>query len=96
MCYSRDTRARVLQHKHQGTCVTAETPAHVRLQAPPAAPDDDDDLCCICQDAPKKFGFTHGGTIHVCACEVCARKWFSEHKTCPICGVAADQIMEIF
>jgi hypothetical protein len=52
--------------------------------------------CVICHANDKEWGFKHGETVHLCACEVCAHTWFLERPICPMCNVPAEEILHVF
>lgn len=52
--------------------------------------------CVICMAAPKEWSFRHGHSVHVCACEHCAKMCFKERRICPVCNMPADEILQVF
>lgn len=52
--------------------------------------------CVICMADTKAWCFKHGSTVHLCACESCAKMCFKEKRVCPVCNQVADEILEVF
>jgi len=49
--------------------------------------------CAICFERVERLmGFLHGGTVHVCACDSCAKKV----SKCPICNQSFQNILKVF
>jgi hypothetical protein len=55
-----------------------------------------ENTCAICMANTKAWGFRHGRTVHVCACEGCVKTCFKERKICPVCNLPADDILQVF
>jgi hypothetical protein len=55
-----------------------------------------ENVCVICLSNSRAWGFKHGKTVHMCACEGCVKTCFKERKMCPVCNMPADDIVQMF
>jgi hypothetical protein len=69
----------------------------ISKQTKVAEPDKEmENICVICLTNSKAWGFKHGSTVHMCACEGCVKTCYKEKKTCPVCNLPADDILQVF
>ncbi|KXZ52274.1 hypothetical protein GPECTOR_10g905 [Gonium pectorale] len=58
-----------------------------------------DFACLACRDGPRRWGYLHGGAVHLGICDGCARRLAGPGAgppgECPVCGQAAEVLVEV-
>ena len=66
----------------------------LKMQAPLKMGIIKSNLCRFCYTRDKNACFVHGNLSHQISCYVCAKVWFKQKGTCPICRRKVDKLIK--